>query len=295
MKALIFSDLHLNNPRWRSGPYVDTLFPEEDFDVLLLGGDNAEPSPNRENHYRLFDHLQRKIRCPIAFVAGNHDIWDSDPSHTAEELLFGVYPEMAMKMGVHYLETTNLDIKNWTIVGTYGHYDYSFPAVDDDRQKMKDVETGRLITFTESGKVKRERTYQDFLKINMGKTTNPDLCNKILDRFEMRVRHARGSLMTISHTLPDISFAGTSAEARSPYSGSKRLGEIIKTHWSAYHFCGHTHHYFNGKFGSVDAVNIGSGGDTFRYVILDTTSSKKIKTISCSMDNPPRDMRFSRE
>ena len=127
MKSLILFDLHyaLNNKIAQS-KLASILELDDDFDALLLGGDNAELSPDFQNHRILFESLKNRFNCKIGFILGNHELWGKLLNVSSIRLLYEVLPQLGKEYGLAYLEQENLEVKGTTFVGTYGHFDYSF-------------------------------------------------------------------------------------------------------------------------------------------------------------------------
>lgn len=278
MKLLVLADLHYNDYNDFSLCKKQEIARMRDkVDAVVLCGDNAEVDEGFEHHHKLFSFLRKKFSCPIGFVAGNHDLWARKIGMDVEKILYEIYPKLAKEYDLCYLETGIIKMDNVSLIGTYGHYDYSF-FVPNRGVTMKDIRAFRLQLPGLEPKIWKD-------KIKIKKTiSDKKLCNKLLDGFEERLNSVNGdnTIISISHTLPCLEVNGHSENSYqnfySTYSGSKRLGKIIENSKIQYHFCGHTHMPAETKLGDTKVINIGSDYKLLRSLIINTKNSKiKIK------------------
>lgn len=249
------SDLHAQ------GEYF--LLPEEEFDCLLLCGDNAETDTGFPYHHALFKDIREQFSGLVGFVVGNHDLW-APGGWNSWEILYNKMPELAERYDLHYLETENLVIDDWTIAGTYGHYDYGFGRVSEEiaRKGEYNSSQGRL-------------SWIDIKQIKWGEREDLEVCRTLLNRFSQRLEGTnREKLITISHTIPHRSLVGhPNSEIErffSCYSGSKRLGDILRAQGGVAHYCGHTHAEARARLGQTDVVNIGNDFGKRKYSLFDS-------------------------
>lgn len=269
MKALVFSDLHFGKKN--TADKLERLIQiTERPDVVLLCGDNAELELDFSHHRLLFQALKLRFECPIAFIAGNHDLWGRTQDISSETLLYRRYPILAKQEEVTYLETGNLTIGDWTIAGTYGHYDFSFRKTTS----LDDLRAGE-ITIGNTFRSWADKTYM------VWKKPDEETCHKLLDDFEKRL--PAGKLITLTHTIPSLAFNGwpnsPAQDFLASYSGSKHIGEIIENRQPEYHFCGHTHKYVQGKIGETIVTNVGADYNILSYLVLDTEKGVKRRKV----------------
>ncbi len=280
MKALIFSDLHFDsvlkdNYKWwelesrtANKEHIKSL--EWGVDCVLLCGDNAELSKNFKNHKELFKLLRNTFECPIGFIIGNHELWKKQVS--AETLLYKNFERLAKQEGLVYLENKNLRVKDWTIIGTYGHYDYSLGTAHPDLNITEEnFKTGMAIIGN------KKITWMDKPFINLKGQTDKEFCDKLISRFEKKIQAAKGKLITISHTIPNKKVVGHKDSLKSDFlgafAGTTKLEKILEKYDIAYHFCGHTHARATNIINKTKVVNIGSDYQELKYILLDTNKN----------------------
>lgn len=270
MNLLVLGDLH-----YRKGNPVSELklakFNQlSKPDVLLLVGDNAEYDPRLLNYKKLFSHIDRVFDCAVVFVAGNHELWSNNsrwPLKSAEALLFDTYPKFAERFGVHYLESENFIAGDWTIAGTYGHYDYSLggPLSTATFDSQRHTLDGRILHWGDRNRMCLERP-------------SKVLCTTLMAGLEHRLETVSGNLITVSHTVPSIAAIGKPRNKKQKFfddfSGTTLLADTIAKHQPRYHFCAHTHEYTRTKIGDTLVVNTGGGYNALSAVYLDTKTGK---------------------
>ncbi len=273
MKILVLADLHYTDYNYTSeGKKQELEKITDNLDGVLLCGDNAEVDNGFQNHNKLFRFLRKKFSCPIGFVAGNHDIWTKEIGIDSEKALYDIFPKLAKTYDISYLETEVMNVEDMRITGTYGHYDHSF-FLPNDQVKMADIKKSKVILPG------YKLTYNDQAKMQLRKS-DAKLCGQLIESFEKRLKNQdMKKMITISHTLPDLTLVGrTVNDSRSvflsAYSGSIKLKRVLERYSPAYHFCGHTHLPAKANIGQTLAINIGSDYKLLRYGILNTKSGQ---------------------
>jgi hypothetical protein len=213
------TDLHLDHWPANFGGMVD-LVRGIPADLFLIGGDNG----GDEGLRRTVGALRRlHPGAAIAWVRGNHDLWYRPYTHLWED---------CSDLPATYLELRNLETDYCTVVGTYGHYDYSGGSLELSHEQYE--------TFTDGYQVWNDRY------IDRQGRTNPQIAQEIAERFRRRYGAAvsRGlPIVVLTHTWP---FAPTDARYRSftsAYCCNQLLGNILVANGArpAVLFCGHTH------------------------------------------------------
>ena len=213
------TDLHLDDWPQNLGRMVE-LVQDVPADLYLIGGDNG----NEEGVTRTITELARiRGEAHVAWVLGNHDLWQRPYTD-----LWRSWP----KVPGTYLERENLETPYCTVVGTYGHYDYSGGDPEITFEQYEAFTDGRLI-------------WNDRYIDRLGKT-NPEIAKEIVQRFAERYAAAidRGlPIVVLTHTWP---FAPTDPARRSfvaAYCCNQLVGEVIQSFDAlpAVLFCGHTH------------------------------------------------------
>ncbi|MDX2175404.1 MAG: metallophosphoesterase [Candidatus Sumerlaeia bacterium] len=124
MRILVTSDLHVEScglePIRRLVAGMDREHP----DIVVIAGDIGNPLDLFEDCLACF----LKLDCPIAVLAGNHDVW-SGHGMTSEELWRGGLPQVTRALNFHWLEDKPLVLAGGVgLAGTIGWYDYSARA-----------------------------------------------------------------------------------------------------------------------------------------------------------------------
>ncbi len=245
---------------------------EEGIDAIVLGGDNAEISWNLNEHKVLINKLRKRFGAtPIAFVLGNHELWGQWLHWPVKRLLEETFPAFAQRESLVYLERQNLGLNGVTIVGTYGHYDYSLGRTDKgvtlDHITRGEKRFGRYVI-----------QWGDKQQIDTQGRTDTDICEKLVKAFSDRMQTAIGEVISISHTVPSKELIGhpdsPEQDFLGAYSGSTRIGEVIKKYRGFLHLCGHTHAKAEGKIGKTRVINVGADYDLLRYAIIDTKTKQ---------------------
>lgn len=267
-------DLHYqhNNPLSKKKLEIITEI-EGNFDSLILGGDNAELSSDLQNHRVLFDRLKRRFECPTSFIIGNHELWGRLGNISSWRLLNETFPNLGKEYNFTYLEKGNLDIKDISFIGTYGHFDYSFLR-QDRGVSIEDLLRGTF--FTDGKKI----TWKDRLYMDWEDKDDEEVCAELVSAFVERIKTATGKIISVSHTIPRLSLNGWSDSPAQhfmeAYSGSNLIGDVLEADGGEYHFCGHTHAKARAEIGKTIVINIGSDYNVLRYAILQIDGEKSM-------------------
>jgi len=274
MNILILSDLHYikdHKPSTSKRNALKRLAKKSEFDLVLLCGDNAELVKDYINHIELFEFLRDTFDCQIGFILGNHDLWGKEFGISSYDLLYDVFPEISYKLGLTYLETTNIIKDDWNIVGTYGHYDYSL-ANKGKIVTQKAIENMFIVIDD------KRLGWNDKRCMYWGGKKDKEVCNELVSNLEERINDQDGKLILITHGVPTYKLIGYPRSLKNDflaaYSGSKRFAELCEKYPFEYYFFGHTHAHIEGKIGKAKAINIGSDYDNLSYYVLETNSDK---------------------
>lgn len=213
------TDLHLDH--WPGNlESMATLVCDFPADLFLIGGDNGNDDGLRQTVAALrASHPQ----AAVAWIRGNHDLW-----HGSYQRLWDDVPGV----DATYLEAQNFEANAFTVVGTYGHYDYSGGTAEFTSEQYE--------TFTDGRCVWNDRF------IDRRGRTNPQIAAEIAERFRWRYESAcrRGlPIVAVTHTWP---FAPTDESGRSfisAYCCNQLIGNALtaKNILPEVLFCGHTH------------------------------------------------------
>lgn len=190
-------------------------------DLLLVGGDNGRDKGIRRTVGELGVHFPE---TPVAWVFGNHDLWGRSISDVFDDHSFD---------GATYLDHHNLELDGCTVVGTYGHYDYSGGSLDLGHDVYESFTDGRSI-------------WNDRL-IDRNGATNPEIARDLANRFGARYQSAvarRLPILCLTHTLPFVSpLPDDRRSFVTAYLFNSLIGDVI--HASPVKplaiFCGHIH------------------------------------------------------
>lgn len=273
MKIIVLSDLHIDYTRRKELSLKKESKIRElshDAGCVLLCGDNAEISSDFANHRHLFSVLREHFACPIGFVAGNHDLWGYGNTNS-KTLLESVLPAIAKEYNITSLETSNLCLENYTICGTYGHYDYTFGKIRGCITEHNFITGSAQI----GNKIAQwmDKKYTDW----EGRS-DAEVSHELIAGLEKRIKNTKGNLIIVTHTVPAAKFIGHNGgqieDFLGAFSGSAKLGQIILKYKPAYYFCGHTHATADGKIGSTRILNIGTDYEDWRHIILETNTGE---------------------
>ncbi len=207
-------------------------------DLLVIAGDLAEnqglTGPNiGANHRKLLQLLRESVSCPIAFCAGNHDVWSRDASVDSKRVYDSVLPSVAAETGTVYLDASNLVSEDLAVVGCYGHFDYSLRTEGLEFYGMPVLQE-HYEAQTPPGY--REPVWMDRLMMSWG-MPDREVCKFVCDSAAQRMKEAleeRKSILFVSHTVPREEVNGhrssSSAVSRflNAFSGTVRLEEIVR-------------------------------------------------------------------
>lgn len=133
MRIGLTADLHYGIGRWPDRQverFIERMVQPAGLDALILAGDIAENGRLAGGrlgfwHRKLLDALRVTAGCPVAFCAGNHDIWCTDPDSDSWEVYERVLHAAAVATRTVYLDHENLILGDCAFVGCYGHFDFS--------------------------------------------------------------------------------------------------------------------------------------------------------------------------
>lgn len=129
MKLVVTSDLHVDpEGRLTTRARIDALarsIADESPSLVVLAGDLGHSLRGWELCLDAF----RAMPCPVAALAGNHDVWRDRAENLGSAALFTtVLPERCARVGIRWLEGHTMRFGSVAVVGSMAWYDYS--AVD---------------------------------------------------------------------------------------------------------------------------------------------------------------------
>ena len=274
MRIVVTADLHFG---------ISTLYDEMTMkflrrlekhlpiDLMIICGDVAEnvnlgPSRIGDNHKRLFSKVREIPVGNIAFCAGNHDIWTGGVPDSWQ-IYSEVLRRVAADCHVSFLDFENLYLDEVAVVGSMGHYDYSF-ATEGLEIGNEIVNEGHYERKTLPGCDKP--VWNDAIYVNWA-YSDKEACEKICDSFEQKFKealHRSDNIIVATHTAPIIEMNAyqNKSEPRSnflnAFSGTSRLGEIMmnsrRSGKKIRAFSGHTHLAVGSIFKEgVEFINLG--------------------------------------
>ena len=241
------TDLHLNAYPANLDVAVEQLGSGE-VELILIGGDNGGEDGLRAT----IDALSAAHpEAEIAWVMGNHDLWGRS------------YRDMWLPFegfAATHLEAGNFEGERLTVVGTYGHYDYSGGDPTIPLEMYESFTDGRVI-------------WND-RHIERHGCTNPEIATEVSERFAERYAAAvrRGlPIVVLSHTWP---FAPSDPHRRSfvgAYLCNQMVGDAIlhSERPPMVLFCGHTHRPIVRKDFGFPMINTGSDYREVRTTLYD--------------------------
>jgi hypothetical protein len=283
--------------------FIERAIAPAGLDVLILAGDLAESAGLSytdvgRHHQRLLTMVRNAAGCPVAFCAGNHDIWSTDPWLDSLTIYQQVLPEAAARTGTTYLDAGNLAVGSVLIAGCYGHYDYSLrtPDLSFNGQKVGD----------EHYRAQRppgttDVVWMDALNIHW-EWDDPQACAWICDAGRRRVGAGlatRPDLVLVSHTVPRAEANGHTRSGRpvsqflNAFSGTLRLEEILRNATAragrVLSISGHTHKRVPLiAIDGVEYLNVGGNYGAPRLEILHWPEPPRACTVDADAPPAPR-------
>lgn len=215
MRLLICSDLHLDaNERFTGIDILDPIikaFQNQDPDAVIIAGDLSGDA-QRTLHY--IQTFKQKLRVPIYFVPGNHDIWtqshDAFGSKKSYQLL---YEDASSLLRNPLIE------KNTVVLGAMSWYDYSFGPKNIHKDNFS---------------FEKKHVWNDAKFAKWGEE-DERLCNRMLTQLEKELtNHLKKDIILVNHFIPYEEFITVKENEDwnfcNAYMGSAHLGELIDRH-----------------------------------------------------------------
>jgi UDP-2,3-diacylglucosamine pyrophosphatase LpxH len=218
--------------------FIDSELSAASLSLLIVAGDLAEMAglsgeEAGKNHASLFARLRSACDCPIAVCAGNHDIWAAKTKFDSMAIYRELLPRFAEAGGVTYLDKVNLRLPELTVVGCYGHFDYSL--------RTKGLEmNGTEVTFehyaTEIPPGYTHPLWMDSTMISW-EHDDRDACRRICELGLQRMLAAgiRGKpILFVTHSVPRSELNGhhesdnKESQFRNAFCGTDLLESMIR-------------------------------------------------------------------
>jgi Icc-related predicted phosphoesterase len=285
MRLLVTADLHYNHAH--SKALAEEIMDQMNAaggDVLLVVGDTAVGDGNA-----LEQCLSRfRFSGPKLFVAGNHELWTFGPD--SYELLNVSLPQRVAHLGWRWLQTEPFVAGDIAILGNVGWYDYSFavPRLQIPRRfyehGISPGAAARLSEFSqllESQADVPSQAMQIVARWNDAKFVRLHRSDEaFLDELIQTMREQLESLRQVRQVIAavhHVPFAellpphrGAQWDFARAFLGSHRIGELIREFDNVRHvLCGHSHFGVEAQIDQIQAVNIGSGYRSKRFIRLD--------------------------
>jgi 3',5'-cyclic AMP phosphodiesterase CpdA len=241
MRLGITADLHYGiDPvvDRRIATFLERVVGPAELDTLLIAGDLAEMSELAgaelgSRHRALLADLRAAAGCPVAFCAGNHDIWCTDPASDSWRIYEDVLTAAAAVTGTTYLDRESLRLGDVAIVGCYGHFDYSLrtPGLVIAGEEVTDDHYRRQTPPGYPGPVWMDR------RMIRWPWTDAQACARICDAAESRLQAAlagAGRVVFVSHGVPRRELNGHClnrdpvSQFLNAFSGTARLEALIR-------------------------------------------------------------------
>lgn len=281
------ADLHYGIDAWsdrRVERFIDETIAPAELDLLIVAGDLAETAGLSgeaigSRHVAILARLRAAVRRAVAFCAGNHDIWSTDPAIDSFRIYRDRLAEVARGAGVTYLDHENLGLGDMAIVGCYGHYDYSLRAKDlciggapvTDEHYRRQTPPG----YQQPVWMDSQMIYWDWSDA----TACAEICRLGLARLESALAFAR-RILFVSHGVPRNEVNGhvgghdPVSQFLNAFSGTDRLERLIRVATGrgsqVISVSGHTHKAVERvTIDGADYLNVGGTYGKPRLVVLE--------------------------
>jgi hypothetical protein len=285
MQILITADLHFNHPR--SQALAEDLIQEMNTtggDVLLLIGDTAiADGDSLEQCLSKF-----KFNGPKLLVPGNHELWTKGTD--SYQLLKEDFPRRVANMGWHWLPDAPFVTTDVAIVGSLGWYDYSFAQTDlgiPQKFYERKIAPGVVEQFAEYADLIPDldhlspqtrqiaARWNDGIHVKLGRSDQEflnELLQQLAHQLDALKNHPR--IIAAIHCLPFAQLLPPRHSAQwdfaKAYLGSKKIGQLLLQYPNIQNlYCGHSHFPAQAQIQHIQAINIGSGYRSKRFVKLE--------------------------
>lgn len=287
MRIGCIADLHYGIDRWidqRVRRFIDHSIAPAELDLLVVAGDLAEsvelaPDEIGVRHEQILTRLRQACGAPVAFCAGNHDIWTSTPQVASSEIYHERLTAVAARTGTTYLDHENLLIGEVAVVGCYGHFDFSLrvPGLRIGGQEVTDEHYRRQTPPGYPAPV-----WMDGQRIRWS-WNDPQACAQICAAGAARMESALGgarAIVFVSHGVPRNEVNGH-LHSHDPlslflnaFSGTAQLERIIRIATArdvpVLAISGHTHlAVARAQIEGVDYLNVGGTYGKLRMVVAE--------------------------
>ncbi len=257
---LHLTDLHLEQSPENLESLKEKLRGSDPFDFVLIGGDNGGEQGLKDTLNVISEHSPE---AKIAWIKGNHDLWNRSYSEIWEGSSYGD--------NVFYLENESLETEALIIVGTYGHYDYrgGDPTISD--------------SVYQAYRYKNYVWNDRFIKKDG--VLDTEIARKLAESFAIRYQHAVDTgkpIFLLTHTYPyapDLPYRCFA----SAYAVNTEIGLCINraSRKPVLAFVGHTHQKSVWSPNGYPIVNPGSDYQQVRYskVTVGENLSFKIESV----------------
>lgn len=249
-RVLITADLHVEHSGIETTRRLVAGIIRESPDLIVLAGDLGNPLALFEECLACF----LKVDCPVAVIAGNHDIWCNAEERSAD-LFRRRLPQITREFGFHWLEDGPLRLEDGiAIAGGIGWYDYS---ARDPRlnQSIHDIVANKARYAMDANRVDwshtdiefaaecRDRMNEHLTELQADPTVREVLVATHVPMFEEQLERRPQDLQWSEGT---------------PYFGHHTMGDLVRNFTKVrYVVSGHTHNGVNGVVEREGAVPIG--------------------------------------
>lgn len=227
MKIGIISDIHLDiNKEYPVLEVLAETLQKEECSGLILAGD---VSSRAYTTLELLEKIRNRIKMPLWFVPGNHDMWDDENRFRDA---WHIYDEYKNTEGCLCGKAEDIG-ENRILTGSVGWYDYSF---GDPRFSEEEF----------NSKKRNGRTWQDSIFAHWGKSDR-EVCLYCLEELKNAVRGNENKEITaVTHMLAIPEFT-VSTEKKdwdffNAFLGSRVYGDFFEKAGIRRSITGHVHH-----------------------------------------------------
>jgi len=242
MRIGFISDIHVDLNKVEGRDNIVSLLTQEfhrqSLDMLVIAGDIS-------NDYMLtietIDQLSVECGGKVAFVPGNHDLWNEKYPHLNAWDTYNALLDHPANLAKHPVFLPN----NWAIIGDIGWYDFKFGDASFSANDFRKMQYG-------------DRTWQDSIKAPWG-MDSIEMHTFFKERISSSLSSVKGhNIVLVTHAVQIAEFTVRPPNEMWKYFnaflGSPEYGELAIDNGAVLSVCGHVHYRRRARIGCTEFI-----------------------------------------